>query len=624
MGSVYRATRGDDVAAMKLMHPGLAADPEFRRRFRREAVISQLAHGPRVARVIDFDAEAETPWLATELLDGTALATAVAAHGPLAPISLDGLATGMAEGLAMLHNEGILHRDVKPANVMLTSRGPVLVDFGIAAAAELTALTRSGMLMGSAGWMAPEQVAGAAAGPASDVFSWAATIAYAATGRHPFGTGAPEALLYRVTHADPDLDGITEPIRSLLVRALAKDPALRPDSAALPELWAQTQSGNLLATLLDEAPHAPTTALAGATTATAGFTTPMASFSKQQPRRRWGGLIALGTVAVVVLAVAGLLAWQLATRGDQQPVNLAATHSPKRPASSPSSHPTIPAVPAAAQTAATSPTPDTSPNTDGALKTYRAAIDPGSVKQVRRLGNWLNANLQQRVLLDITWTPTTNATFQPESTIGDDDQADMVEIIPRCAASFCSGGMELYLHDLNTDPDATFSGVGEIWNLTGTFVVQYNQVQNAGIDVVHLRAVPAAPTSDLSSDDQGGDGAPGVIPGVSACGTNEPVARPTQITLTCADDDAELIGIRWSVWTLDGAQGTGELKENNCDPDCADGSWITNPVTVVLSKVATTGNQPQFKKASVTYTSSRPADAPRTWTAQLPLWSGHH
>jgi serine/threonine protein kinase len=189
MGIVYLGTTEDGrPVAVKLLRPELADDPEFRTRFGREVAALVRVRGVCTVRVVEADTTSSRPFLATEYADGPSLSEYVDAHGPLEPNILYGLATGLAEALTAIHAAGIVHRDLKPSNVLLTQGGPKVIDFGIAQALDATAVTKTGMTVGSAGFMAPEQVMGQAA-MASDIFSWGVTVAYAASGQPPFGTG---------------------------------------------------------------------------------------------------------------------------------------------------------------------------------------------------------------------------------------------------------------------------------------------------------------------------------------------------------------------------------------------------------------------------------------------------
>ncbi|GAA2260060.1 hypothetical protein GCM10010232_58810 [Streptomyces amakusaensis] len=237
MGVVYlaRSARGT-LCAVKVIRAEHAADPGFRARFRREAGIARRITGPGAVRVVDADPEAEEPWLATEFVPGPSLAEAVAAHGPLPERTVRALGGGLAGTLAGAHEQGLIHRDVKPGNVLLALDGPRLIDFGIARSAGATALTATDAMIGTPGYLSPEQarLAGAAeVGPPSDVFSLGCVLAYALTGRRPFGTGMPAAIVFRTVHEEPDLDGVPPGLLPLLRSALAKDPAARPTAREL-------------------------------------------------------------------------------------------------------------------------------------------------------------------------------------------------------------------------------------------------------------------------------------------------------------------------------------------------------------------------------------------------------
>ncbi|MFJ9645520.1 serine/threonine-protein kinase [Streptomyces sp. NPDC101206] len=234
MGRVYLArTPGGRSVAVKVVHPELAGDPEFRRRFAREVAAARAVDGRFTAAVLDAGVDAETPWLSTVFVPGVSLAEAVAAHGPFPEAAALALAHGLATALTAVHAAGLVHRDLKPSNVLLGPDGPRVIDFGISRATEASVLTRTGTAVGSPGFMSPEQASGAPVGTASDVFSFGAVLAYALTGASPFGTGATPALLYRVVHAEPELAGIGSAPLALIRRCLAKDPAERPTPARI-------------------------------------------------------------------------------------------------------------------------------------------------------------------------------------------------------------------------------------------------------------------------------------------------------------------------------------------------------------------------------------------------------
>ena len=233
MGVVYLGVDSDGRQfAVKVLRPELADNPEFRVRFGREVTMLTRVQGVCTVRVIEADTQAPKPYLVTEYADGPSLSEYIDARGPLDAGMLYGLATGLAEALAAIHAAGIVHRDLKPSNVLLTAGGPKVIDFGIAQALDTTSLTRTGITVGSAGFMAPEQVTGRA-GTAADIFTWAVTVAYAASGQSPFGTGAPDAILYRIMHAAPDITAVPPGLHPLVEAALVKDPQARPTAQQL-------------------------------------------------------------------------------------------------------------------------------------------------------------------------------------------------------------------------------------------------------------------------------------------------------------------------------------------------------------------------------------------------------
>lgn len=229
MGVVYLGrSEAGALAAVKVIRAESATDDEFRARFAREAQLAARVESPWVVPVLGADAAAHEPWLATAFVPGPSLGEAVAEHGPLPPSALRVLGALLGEALAAVHEAGLVHRDVKPGNVLLAVNGPRLIDFGIARAADDTAITASGLVIGTPGFLSPEQARGEQAGPAGDVFALGCVLAYAATGRPPFGTGTPDALLYRTVHDEPDLDGVTGELREVIDACLAKDPQARP------------------------------------------------------------------------------------------------------------------------------------------------------------------------------------------------------------------------------------------------------------------------------------------------------------------------------------------------------------------------------------------------------------
>src|SRR3984885_5254798 len=234
MGRVYLGrSAGGRPVAVKVIREELADDQEFRARFRREVAAARRVNGLFTAVVADADTDGPVPWLATAFVPGLTLAQAVTEHGPLSAEAVRALAAGLAEGLAAVHTAGVVHRDLKPSNVLLADDGPSLIDFGISRRTETGKLTSTGLVVGSPGFMSPEQAEGGVAGPPSDVFSLGAVLVYAATGHGPFGGGSTAALVYRVVHAEPEIDDVPETIRKLVGACLAKNAAMRPTAADL-------------------------------------------------------------------------------------------------------------------------------------------------------------------------------------------------------------------------------------------------------------------------------------------------------------------------------------------------------------------------------------------------------
>jgi outer membrane protein assembly factor BamB/predicted Ser/Thr protein kinase len=229
MGKVYlgRSTGGRTVA-VKAVRPELADDASFRQRFRNEIEAAKSVSGAFTAAVVDSDTEAKVPWFATAFIAGISLGDAVARFGALPEPALRTLTAGLAEAITAIHRTGIIHRDLKPANVLLALDGPYVIDFGITRATEGTALTTAGTVMGSPGFMSPEQASGVRVGPETDMFSLGATLVYAATARSPFGDGPTPALLYRVVSQEPDITGVPDSLRDMIAACLHKEPARRP------------------------------------------------------------------------------------------------------------------------------------------------------------------------------------------------------------------------------------------------------------------------------------------------------------------------------------------------------------------------------------------------------------
>ncbi|MER5397091.1 serine/threonine-protein kinase [Streptomyces sp. NPDC002599] len=257
MGVVYLGSdrRGQRVA-LKVIRPDLAEDQEFRSRFAREVSAARRIRGGCTARLVAADLEADRPWFATQYVPGPSLHDKVAEEGPLSAADVAAVGAALSEGLVAVHEAGVVHRDLKPSNILLSPKGPRIIDFGIAWATGASTLTHVGTAVGSPGFLAPEQVRGVAVTPATDVFALGATLAYAATQDSPFGQGSSEVMLYRVVHEEPHLHGVPDALAPLVRACLAKDPEERPStlqlSLRLKEIAAREAQG-----MVDTRPPAP-------------------------------------------------------------------------------------------------------------------------------------------------------------------------------------------------------------------------------------------------------------------------------------------------------------------------------------------------------------------------------
>ncbi|SDJ35428.1 serine/threonine protein kinase [Streptomyces indicus] len=403
MGVVYLAHAADGApVALKRLREDLADDAEFRARFRREAAALLRVQGACTARVLAVDVDASRPFAVMEYVPGPTLAEHVAEYGPLRGDMAHGFALGLAEALAAIHGAGVVHRDLKPGNVLLSDQGPKVIDFGIAQAADATALTRTGVAVGTVGYMAPEQLSGQA-GPPADVFAWALTVAFATTGRPPFGTGPVAALLHRIEHEEPDLDGVPAHLRALLTSALSPSPEQRPSAEELLAALAGSGGGG---TRVDA--DEVSTVLATAWQMPEPSPSPSPSPPPlPRPRRPW--IAAWTSLAVLLAAMVGLLWAVLPDRGHSSESGgtasgsaptATATSAPESPATPPSSPPetsaqptTQDATPSSTTPAQAQPTPFSS---TGALRNSHSGLcvdtngpqRPGLNLQLRSCGNF--------------------------------------------------------------------------------------------------------------------------------------------------------------------------------------------------------------------------------------------
>jgi predicted Ser/Thr protein kinase len=231
MGVVYLGTDSSKgQVAIKVLGPAVANDPSARQRLAREVETMRLVRNRYVAEIVDADVDGSSPYIVTRYVPGRTLQDAVREQGPLHGMALDSLAEGLAEGLTAIHAAGVVHRDLKPGNVMLDNGQPVIIDFGIAHVPDATRLTKTGLVMGTPGYLAPEVIEGSPSSGASDVHAWGGTVAYAATGRDPFGTGNFQTIFFRVIEGKPELDGIPPRLLPFVAAALSTDPQSRPSA----------------------------------------------------------------------------------------------------------------------------------------------------------------------------------------------------------------------------------------------------------------------------------------------------------------------------------------------------------------------------------------------------------
>ena len=262
MGVVFMARdASEQTVALKVLRSVVAEEPMARRRLAREVETMRRVRSPYVAEVIDADLAGDMPYIVTRYVPGRTLEQVVTEEGPLPPPTLARLACGLADALAAVHAAGVVHRDLKPSNVMLLDGLPVVIDFGIAQGPDATRLTMTGMFMGTPGYLAPEVIEGQPSSVASDVHAWGATVAFAATGHPPFGSGGYEAIFYRIVNGQPDLTGAPSSLQPLLTAALAREPALRPPAAQLSARAAALGPGAFAAGPARGAPAGPSTAV---------------------------------------------------------------------------------------------------------------------------------------------------------------------------------------------------------------------------------------------------------------------------------------------------------------------------------------------------------------------------
>ncbi|MEV6845533.1 serine/threonine-protein kinase [Actinoplanes sp. NPDC051411] len=332
MGTVFLGRApGGRLVAVKVIRPEHAWDQEFRGRFRSEVNRAREVPGFCTAAVLDADPDHEPPYLVVEYVDGPSLSEVIKEQGPLSGGTLHSVAVGVATALAAIHGAGVIHRDLKPQNVLFALGTPKVIDFGIARALEATSRhTRTDQMVGTVAYMAPERFdtdSDRAAGPPADVFAWGAVVAYAGTGRTPFQADSPAATAARILTQPPEVSGLPSPLRELVERTLAKDPADRPTAHELLDLLLAAESPAVLQ-------HRPELRRAAEAVAHSGRFHPSPVREDTAPRRRTGRVVAVAAAALVVLAGAGLYAGHvlaasaaLSASSGEAPTSSATQHS---------------------------------------------------------------------------------------------------------------------------------------------------------------------------------------------------------------------------------------------------------------------------------------------------------
>jgi eukaryotic-like serine/threonine-protein kinase len=385
MGRVFLGASADgQLAAVKVIRADLASDPEFRARFRREVTVARKVSSRFTVPLIGADTDGPVPWLATAYVTGPSLADAVREHGPLPGQSVLELAAGLAAGLSAIHAAGVVHRDLKPSNVLLAQDGPRVIDFGISVAAETSPLTRTGLLIGSPGYMSPEQVEGREIGAPSDVFSLGAVLAFAATGEAPFGSGSAPTLAYRAVYRQVNLDRVPAEVRGLIQRCLAKDPRQRPTAR---DLEFAASAGAITATPPEPVTRTfielPETGDASRTV-TSARPSPVSQPAAGRPRRHEGRRrrrlarpLTIASMVVGLLAASAAGGIALAASAHQTP-GMHSGQAVSGPVTSPTAAPRRPAPATSPTAAVTASTPAPSPAATPSAVTSPAASPTAS------------------------------------------------------------------------------------------------------------------------------------------------------------------------------------------------------------------------------------------------------
>ncbi|MER5960264.1 protein kinase [Streptomyces sp. NPDC001893] len=497
MGTVHAALDASGRRlAVKVVHAAQAGDGEFRARFRREVALTSKVSGPCLVPVLAADCDAERPWLATPYVPGPTLQQYIAVHGALTGVLLHALAAGIAAALTSVHEAGVIHRDIKPANVILSPDGPRLLDFGIAHALDGTSVTRTGVLTGTPGWISPEQYRTGAATAESDVFAWGALVAYAGTGRHPFGTGAPDTVAFRVMSQQPDLADLPDDLRRLAASALSKEPGGRPTARVLGERCVRLLEHQDTHVLPQQ--HAAPTLVDGLV---AGFwDLPPVQADVWPAARREGcvrryGLIAATAVTVVTIAAAAVYATTL--RKPQEPPAAAprsttsAASTPTPLSASPPLRSANPATVAASTPAATEaparpqPAYTRSDNTQPTAQEWAAAHDAMTASELdiatainEDVGAFLRDEWALPDGVQVTFNlkaQTMFLTTGPSATVSQ-NSGDYTDLRRSIMFAGCSYGNE----KLRTDPSWPYGRVAVVYreSMAKPVIADYREVTN--------------------------------------------------------------------------------------------------------------------------------------------------
>ncbi len=369
MGQVYLGVSpGGRTVAIKLIHSSHAQTPYFKERFAREVEAARRVGGFHTATVVDADPGANPPWMVTAYIEGPSLQEAVVQGGPMPPDRVRALGAALAEGLAAIHACGLVHRDLKPSNVILGADGPRIIDFGIARTVDAhTGITSTGTLVGTFAYMSPEQMRGEPAGSASDVFSLGGMLAFAATGRPPFGSDSPPAIMYRVINEQPDLAGLPDPSLAALISAcLAKAPEARP---SVPDLMAAvSRSGSAPG----QAPAGPPLYAADGPPTQTQLSAPEPTARLPRRRFRRGPLIAAAGLVVALAIAVPLLLTSSTPKAALPPSTTSSTSLAPSPSTTPST----------GASASTQPTQPTATATASAVSGVRAT--PAQAQQIAK------------------------------------------------------------------------------------------------------------------------------------------------------------------------------------------------------------------------------------------------